>query len=55
MKIVMIGGSGLIGSKLVNTLRKGGRDVVAASLSTGVNTTPCSPSRRMMWSRRWLM
>src|SRR5262249_11269830 len=38
MKIVVIGGSGLIGTKLVNRLRKQGHDVVAASPSSGVNT-----------------
>jgi uncharacterized protein YbjT (DUF2867 family) len=38
MKIVIIGGSGLIGSKLVTKLRKQGHDVVAASLESGVNT-----------------
>ena len=38
MKIVVIGGSGLIGSKLVNTLRKHGHEVVAASPSSGVNS-----------------
>lgn len=38
MKIVVIGGSGLIGSKLVNTLRARGHDVLAASPSTGVNS-----------------
>ena len=38
MKIVVIGGSGLIGSKLVNLLREKGQDVVSAGLSTGVNT-----------------
>jgi uncharacterized protein YbjT (DUF2867 family) len=38
MKIVVIGGSGLIGSKLVNTLRERGHDAVAASPSTGVNS-----------------
>lgn len=38
MKIVIIGGSGLIGSKLTNNLRKAGHEVVAASPSTGVNT-----------------
>src|SRR5919198_464926 len=38
MKIVVIGGSGLIGSKVVNILRQRGHDVVAASPSTGVNT-----------------
>jgi uncharacterized protein YbjT (DUF2867 family) len=38
MKIVVIGGSGLIGSKLVNMLREHGHEVVAASPSSGVNT-----------------
>ena len=38
MKIVVIGGSGLIGTKLVNNLRQRGHEVVAASPSTGVNT-----------------
>jgi uncharacterized protein YbjT (DUF2867 family) len=38
MKIVVIGGSGLIGTKLVNNLRQRGLDVVAASRSSGVNT-----------------
>src|SRR6266536_1606523 len=38
MKIVVIGGSGLIGSKLVNKLREHGHEVVAASPSSGVNT-----------------
>jgi uncharacterized protein YbjT (DUF2867 family) len=38
MKIVVIGGSGLIGTKLVNNLRQRGREVVAASPSSGVNT-----------------
>jgi uncharacterized protein YbjT (DUF2867 family) len=38
MKIVVIGGTGLIGSKLVNTLRERGHDVLAAAPSTGVNT-----------------
>ena len=38
MKIVVIGGTGLIGSKLVNNLRKRGHEAVAASPATGVNT-----------------
>ncbi len=38
MKIVVVGGSGLIGTKLVNTLRQYGQEVVAASPSSGVNT-----------------
>ncbi len=38
MKIVVIGGTGLIGSKLVKKLREQGHDAVAAAPNTGVNT-----------------
>ena len=38
MKIVAIGGSGLIGSNLVNRLRQKGHEVLAASPNSGVNT-----------------
>jgi uncharacterized protein YbjT (DUF2867 family) len=38
MKIVVIGGSGLIGSKLVAKLRQLGHTVIAASPQSGVNT-----------------
>src|SRR5262244_1593755 len=38
IKIVVIGGTGLIGSKLVNILHQRGHEVVAASPSSGVNT-----------------
>ena len=38
MKIVVIGGSGLIGTQLVDSLRKLGHEVIAASPATGVNT-----------------
>jgi len=38
MKIVVIGGSGLIGSKLVTKLREQEHEVVAASPNSGVNT-----------------
>jgi uncharacterized protein YbjT (DUF2867 family) len=38
MKIVVIGGSGLIGSKLVNKLREDGYDPLAAAPNTGVDT-----------------
>jgi uncharacterized protein YbjT (DUF2867 family) len=37
MKIVVMGGTGLIGSKVVAILRQGGHEVVAASPNTGVN------------------
>jgi uncharacterized protein YbjT (DUF2867 family) len=38
MKIVVIGGSGLIGSKLVNKLSQDGHDPLAASPDSGVDT-----------------
>jgi uncharacterized protein YbjT (DUF2867 family) len=38
MKIVVVGGSGLIGSKVVAKLREQGHDAVAASPDSGVNT-----------------
>src|SRR5688572_9297841 len=38
MKIVVIGGSGLIGKKLISLLRGRGHEAVAASPSSGVNT-----------------
>jgi len=38
MKIVIIGGTGLIGTKLAGKLRQKGHDVVPAAPSTGVNT-----------------
>jgi uncharacterized protein YbjT (DUF2867 family) len=38
MKVVVIGGTGLIGSKLVAKLRDDGHDALAAAPNTGVNT-----------------
>lgn len=38
MKIVVIGGTGLIGSKVVKTLQAQGHQVIAASPATGINT-----------------
>src|ERR1700752_4836144 len=38
MKVVVIGGTGLIGSKLVKQLREHGHEAVAAAPNTGVNT-----------------
>src|SRR3546814_8416362 len=38
MKIVVIGGSGLIGTKLVKRLRQAGHEVLPASPNSGVNT-----------------
>jgi uncharacterized protein YbjT (DUF2867 family) len=38
MKIVVIGGTGLIGSKTVAILRQGGHEVIAASPKSGINT-----------------
>jgi uncharacterized protein YbjT (DUF2867 family) len=38
MKIVVIGGTGLIGTKVVSLLRQAGHEVIAASPNTGINT-----------------
>src|SRR5215813_2060138 len=38
MKIVILGGTGLIGSKVVNLLRAKGHEVIAASPSKGINS-----------------
>ena len=38
MKIVIVGGTGLIGAKLVNLLRSDGHEVIAASPSLGINS-----------------
>ena len=38
MRIVVIGGTGRIGSKVIENLRERGHDAVAADLNTGVNT-----------------
>ncbi len=38
MKIVVIGGTGLIGSKVVSKLTEQGHEAVAAAPTTGVNT-----------------
>src|ERR1700751_5194491 len=38
MKIVVIGGTGLLGSKLVKKLREQGHEAVAASPNTGINS-----------------
>jgi uncharacterized protein YbjT (DUF2867 family) len=40
MKIVVIGGTGLIGSKSVAVLRQGGHEVIAASPKVGVIRLP---------------
>ena len=38
MKIVVIGGTGLIGSKTADKLKQKGHEVIAAAPNTGVNT-----------------
>jgi NAD(P)-dependent dehydrogenase (short-subunit alcohol dehydrogenase family) len=47
VKIVVTGGSGLIGSQLVGTVREHGHEAVAASPRSGVDTRSC----RRIWSR----
>jgi NADPH:quinone reductase-like Zn-dependent oxidoreductase len=53
MKMLVNGGTGLIGSKTVAILRQGGHEVVAASPKSGVNTIPAKGSRRPSPARRW--
>ena len=53
MKIVVVGGSGLIGSKLVTKLGEHGHEAVSASPSTGVNTSLAKASPRLSSTRRW--
>jgi uncharacterized protein YbjT (DUF2867 family) len=50
MKIVVIGGTGLIGSKTVAILRQGGHEVIAASPDTGVNTITGEGLKEVMTS-----
>ena len=45
-KIVVIGGTGLIGSKVVAKLTEHGHEAVAAAPNTGVNTSPAKASPR---------
>ena len=54
MKIVVIGGTGLIGSKTVAILRQGGHEVVAASPKSGINSiaSPARGSKRPWPARR---
>ena len=53
MKIVVIGGTGLIGSKTVPILRQGGHEVLAASPKSGINTVTGEGSKRQWPARRW--
>jgi N-acetyl-gamma-glutamylphosphate reductase len=51
MKIVVIGGSGLIGSKTVAILRRGGHDVFAASPAEAIQTTTSKNGTRIALDR----
>jgi uncharacterized protein YbjT (DUF2867 family) len=53
MKKVVIGGTGLIGSKTVAILRPGGHDVIAASRGGGVNTVAGKGSKKPWPAHRW--
>ena len=48
MKVVVIGGTGLIGSKTVAILRQSGHEVVAASPQSGVNTVTGAGLKEVM-------
>ena len=53
MKIVVIGGTGLIGSKTIPIPRQRGHEVVAASPNTGVNSITGEGLKRPWSARRW--
>jgi len=53
MKIVVIGGTGLIGSKTVPILRQDGHEVVAASPIPASTPSPVRASKRPWPARRW--
>ena len=53
MKIVVIGGTGLIGSKTVATLRQRGHDVVAASPQSGINTITGEGLKEALAGAQW--
>jgi nucleoside-diphosphate-sugar epimerase len=55
MKIVVVGGSGLIGPKLVTMLTGDGHDVVAASRRLGVDIVSGEGSGRSLESTRTLL
>jgi uncharacterized protein YbjT (DUF2867 family) len=48
MKIVVIGGSGRIGSKVIKNLRERGPVAVAADLNTGINTIFQTSGRNLL-------
>ena len=47
MKIVVVGGTGLIGSKVVKKLKQKGHEGIAAAPSTGVNVITGEGSQRL--------
>jgi uncharacterized protein YbjT (DUF2867 family) len=53
MKIVVIGGTGLIGSRSVAILRQGGHVVNAASPKVGVNTITADGLKEALASAQW--
>ena len=53
MKIVVIGGTGLIGSKTVANLRQRGHDVVAASPQSGIHTITGEGLKEALAGAQW--
>ena len=53
MKIVVIGGTGLIGSKTVAILRQGGHEVVAGSPKAVSTASPARGSRERWPAHTW--
>ena len=53
MRIVVIGGTGLIGSKTVAMLRQGGHEVVPPRPIAASTPSPARASKRPWPARRW--
>ena len=53
MKILINGGTGLIGSKTAAILRQGGHEVIAASPKSGVNSITGEGLKEAMHGARW--
>lgn len=53
MKIVVVGGTGLIGSKRVAILRSGGNEFAAASPKMASTPSPRKGSKKRSSARRW--
>jgi uncharacterized protein YbjT (DUF2867 family) len=53
MKIVVIGGTGISGSKVVEKLKEKGHETIAAAPNTASTPSPARGSKRPWSARKW--